>query len=233
MPAHELVDDRLEGVGDRERSRFGRDLGEQDPFEDEVPDLVAERPAIVGVDGVKHLVGFFENERTEGLEGLLAVPGASIRRAQGRNEFDQALEQFGSRGWHRPYATISRAILLTVRRGPRGGTSCRLRGGRRRSWSDEDMTADQPATVTFNTFILSLVTTAAVHFGDIAPPGSDTRMEPNLAGAAQMIEILGMLQQKTRGNLAPEEQQFLEQVLYELRMRYVEATKADKRIIQP
>lgn len=96
-----------------------------------------------------------------------------------------------------------------------------------------DMSTDEQAAVTFNTFILSLVTTAAVHFGDIAPPGSDTRLEPNLAGAAQMIEILGMLQQKTKGNLTADEQRFLEQVLYELRMRYVEAKKPEKRIIQP
>ena len=94
------------------------------------------------------------------------------------------------------------------------------------------MSADNPP-VTFKTFVLSLVTTAAVHFGDIAPPGSETRVEPNLPGAAQMIEILGMLQQKTRGNLAPDEQAFLEQVLYELRMRFVEASKHEKRIILP
>lgn len=87
--------------------------------------------------------------------------------------------------------------------------------------------------VTFSAFLLSLVTTAAVHFGDIAPPGSDTRLEPNLAGASQMIEILGMLEQKTRGNLDADEQRFLEQALYELRMRYVEAVKAEKRIVQP
>jgi hypothetical protein len=95
------------------------------------------------------------------------------------------------------------------------------------------MAPEQRETVTFNTFILSLVTTAAVHFGDIAPPGSDARLEPNLQGAAQMIEILGMLQLKTKGNLTAEEQQFLEQVLYELRMRFVEATRPEKRIIQP
>jgi len=88
-------------------------------------------------------------------------------------------------------------------------------------------------SVTFNTFVLSLVTTAAVHFGDIAPPGSEKRLEPNLPGAAQMIEILGMLQQKTRGNLEADEQRFLEQALYELRMRFVDATKDEKRIVQP
>ena len=95
------------------------------------------------------------------------------------------------------------------------------------------MTSEPHETVTFNTFVLSLVTTAAVHFGDIAPPGSDSRLEPNLPGAAQMIEILGMLQQKTRGNLAPEEQQFLEQALFELRMRFVEASKGAPRIVRP
>ena len=95
------------------------------------------------------------------------------------------------------------------------------------------MTSEPHETVTFNTFVLSLVTTAAVHFGDIAPPGSDTRLEPNLPGAAQMIEILGMLQQKTKGNLAPEEQQFLEQALFELRMRFVEASKGAPRIVRP
>ena len=95
------------------------------------------------------------------------------------------------------------------------------------------MTSEPHETVTFNTFVLLLVTTAAVHFGDIAPPGSDTRLEPNLPGAAQMIEILGMLQQKTKGNLAPEEQQFLEQALFELRMRFVEASKGAPRIVRP
>ncbi len=95
------------------------------------------------------------------------------------------------------------------------------------------MATEQNQTITFNTFILSLVSTAAVHFGDIAPPGSDKTLEPNLPGAAQMIEILGMLQQKTHGNLMADEQQFLEQVLYELRMRYVEAIRSEKRIIVP
>jgi hypothetical protein len=55
----------------------------------------------------------------------------------------------------------------------------------------------------------------------------------NLDGAAQMIEILGLLDQKTRGNLTAEERQVLEQVLYELRLRFVEAAGGGKRIIEP
>jgi uncharacterized protein DUF1844 len=48
-----------------------------------------------------------------------------------------------------------------------------------------------------------------------------------------MIEILALLDEKTRGNLTAEERQMLEQVLYELRMRFVEASAKTPRIIQP
>jgi hypothetical protein len=72
----------------------------------------------------------------------------------------------------------------------------------------------------FLAFVMSLATTAAVHFGDIEDPHAG-QTQRNLPAAAQMIDLLAMLQQKTKGNLDAEEQQFLDQVLYELRMRYV------------
>jgi len=87
--------------------------------------------------------------------------------------------------------------------------------------------------LTFIAFVLSLASTAAIHFGDLADPSTGERLEPNLDGASQMIEILSLLEQKTRGNLTAEERQVLEQVLYELRLRFVEATSATKRIIEP
>ena len=90
-----------------------------------------------------------------------------------------------------------------------------------------------PSGLTFTGFVLSLASTAAIHFGDLPDPVSGERAEPNLDGAAQMIEILGLLDQKTRGNLTAEERQVLEQVLYELRMRFVEVSGAGKRIIEP
>ena len=88
-------------------------------------------------------------------------------------------------------------------------------------------------SLTFTAFVLSLASTAAVHFGDLPDPNSGERAPENLAGAAQMIEILALLDQKTRGNLSAEERDMLEQVLYELRMRFVEASGAGKRIIEP
>jgi hypothetical protein len=92
--------------------------------------------------------------------------------------------------------------------------------------------ASEPA-LTFTAFVLSLASTAAIHFGDFPDPVSGQLSEPNLDGAAQMIEILALVEQKTRGNLTAEERQFLEQVLYELRLRFVEAKSGEKRIIQP
>jgi hypothetical protein len=87
--------------------------------------------------------------------------------------------------------------------------------------------------LSFIAFVLSLASSAAIHFGDMPDPLSGERAEVNLEGAAQMIEILGLLHEKTRGNLTAEERQVLEQVLYELRMRFVEATSGGKRIIEP
>jgi hypothetical protein len=91
----------------------------------------------------------------------------------------------------------------------------------------------QPQALSFTAFVLSLASTAAIHFGDLPDPVSGQASAPNLDGASQMIEILGLLEQKTRGNLTAEERQVLEQVLYELRMRFVEAMGGGRRIIEP
>ena len=87
--------------------------------------------------------------------------------------------------------------------------------------------------LSFTAFVVSLASTAAIHLGDLADPQTGQKLEPNLEGAAQMIEILALLDAKTRGNLSLEERQVLEQVLYELRLRFVEASGGGKRIIEP
>jgi hypothetical protein len=87
--------------------------------------------------------------------------------------------------------------------------------------------------LTFTGFVLSLASTAAIHFGDLPDPVTGAPADANLEGAAQMIEILALLEQKTRGNLTAEERQVLEQLLYELRMRFVEAQGRQKRIVEP
>lgn len=84
--------------------------------------------------------------------------------------------------------------------------------------------SEDPAA-SFSGFVISLTTTAAVHFGDYPDPVSGEKRPVNLEGAAQMIAILAMLDQKTRGNLTAQERSLLEQVLYDLRMRYVAALR--------
>ena len=91
---------------------------------------------------------------------------------------------------------------------------------------------EQPESLSFTAFVLSLASTAAIHLGDLADPSTGQRQPPYVEGASQMIEILTLLDVKTRGNLTAEERQVLEQVLYELRMRFVEVTSGS-RIIQP
>ena len=82
--------------------------------------------------------------------------------------------------------------------------------------------------VSFNAFVVSLARTAAVHFGDVADPVSGQKTTVNLEAAGHAIEMLSLLDEKTKGNLTNEEEQFLRRVLHELRMRYVEAKKRDR-----
>ncbi len=74
--------------------------------------------------------------------------------------------------------------------------------------------------IDFTTFILSLGSSAFVHLGD-APHPESQKTEVNLVLAQQTIDLLGMLQEKTRGNLTPEEERFLQTLLSDLRLRYV------------
>ena len=95
--------------------------------------------------------------------------------------------------------------------------------------------------VTFSAFVISLATSAAIHFGDLADSESGERQPINLPAAKQMIDLLTLIELKTRGNLTPEETQLLGQVLYEVRVRFVQAaTEAaqagqvpEKKIILP
>jgi hypothetical protein len=72
-----------------------------------------------------------------------------------------------------------------------------------------------------------------VHFGDIPDPDTGERHEADLGAAHQMIDLISLLQEKTKGNLTPDEAKLVEDLLYELRMRYVQAEQGERRIIHP
>jgi hypothetical protein len=78
----------------------------------------------------------------------------------------------------------------------------------------------------FNALVLSLGSSAIVHLGEAPDPTSGQKREqPDFQMAQQSIDLLAMLQEKTRGNLTPEEARFLDNMLFDLRMLYVQVSK--------
>ena len=78
--------------------------------------------------------------------------------------------------------------------------------------------------VDLNTFVLSLSSSVLVQLGEVCDPNSGQTCQ-NLDIARHTIDILGMLEQKTRGNLTPDEETLLKNVLFELRMKYVQKAR--------
>jgi len=82
-------------------------------------------------------------------------------------------------------------------------------------------------SIDFSTFVLSLSHSALVHLGD-APTLEDTR-EVHLPLARQTIDLLSLLQDKTRNNLTASEERLLDQALTDLRLRFVEVSRAQNQ----
>jgi len=78
--------------------------------------------------------------------------------------------------------------------------------------------------IDFSSFIFSLSTSALLHLGEIPDPVTQKRSQ-DLPLAKQTIDIMGMLREKTRGNLTPDEEKLIENLLTELRWRYVREVK--------
>lgn len=76
--------------------------------------------------------------------------------------------------------------------------------------------------INFNSLILSLSTSALIQLGEIQDPQTQ-KPSKNLSLAKQTIDLIGMLKEKTKGNLTPDEERLLDSVLYDLRMRFVRA----------
>jgi hypothetical protein len=78
--------------------------------------------------------------------------------------------------------------------------------------------------VNFSTFLLSLSSSTLLHLGEVADPQSGEKKK-DLALAKQSIDIMSLLKDKTKGNLTQEEGKLLDHLLYDLRMRFVNASK--------
>lgn len=82
--------------------------------------------------------------------------------------------------------------------------------------------------ITFGTFVVGLSTQALVHLGEIPDPLSG-QPSADLPAAQQLIDIIAILKEKTRGNLDHDEDTLLETILFELRMKYVERARQAPR----
>ncbi|GAB6887654.1 DUF1844 domain-containing protein [Desulfothermus okinawensis JCM 13304] len=77
--------------------------------------------------------------------------------------------------------------------------------------------------VDFITFVMSLSSSALVHLGEVSDPVTG-KTDVNLELARHTIDVLSMLEEKTRGNLSREEEEFFKNILFELKMKYVQRT---------
>jgi hypothetical protein len=76
--------------------------------------------------------------------------------------------------------------------------------------------------INFINFLFSLSTSVLIQLGEIQDPVSE-EIAKNLPLAKQTIDLIGMLKEKTKGNLTPDEEKLIENILYDLRIRYVKA----------
>lgn len=83
---------------------------------------------------------------------------------------------------------------------------------------------EAPNEIDFSTLVYSFATGALISMG-VAPDPNTKKVQKNIVMAKQNIEILVMLQNKTKGNLSVEEAKFLENILMEVRLRFVETSR--------
>ncbi len=81
-----------------------------------------------------------------------------------------------------------------------------------------------PREITFSTFIMGISTQTLMNLGEIANP-ADGQKRQDLGAAKELIDLLGILRDKTAGNLDSGEQELLDGMLYDLRLRYVEVAR--------
>ena len=88
----------------------------------------------------------------------------------------------------------------------------------------QDKNSNQSNPVNFSTFILSLASATFIDMGVIEDPQTKTKKK-DLSSAKQHIDLLQMLQEKTRGNLDDEERGLLERILRDLRLQFVKVSE--------
>src|SRR5205814_1565773 len=129
------------------------------------------------------------------------------KRRLSEDEQKRAAEREAS---NRPGAGASSGVAASAATGPaRGRAGSPAPRGRERQLPEAN----------FATLVNSLVTQVLLYLGDLTPRGVEPQV--NLDMAKFNIDLLAVLEEKTKGNLTPDEQKLLDNALYEVRMRYV------------
>jgi hypothetical protein len=105
-----------------------------------------------------------------------------------------------------------------------GGSSEPLETRQGRDEADGTKEQPPPVPMDFSTLVLSLANSALFQLGLVKLPGAG-EPKKDLSGAKQTIDILGLLEEKTRGNLTEPEKKILAETLFQLRMAFVEVSK--------
>ena len=114
MPADQLFTDGVERIVDAEFAFFSSHFGEEDRLQHQVAELFGQIRPIALVDGVQHLVSFFDQIRLNGVEVLFPIPGAAAGRTQPRHDRDQALESFPGCGSISRHFVVETPVYRTV-----------------------------------------------------------------------------------------------------------------------
>lgn len=89
---------------------------------------------------------------------------------------------------------------------------------------DSFVMKEEARPLEFSTFVVGLASTALVHLGETPHPETGQPLK-DMVMAKQTLDLLGLLRTKTEGNLTPEEQKLFDELLADLRIRFVEACK--------
>ncbi len=87
---------------------------------------------------------------------------------------------------------------------------------------------DALPSIDFTTFVLSLSHSALMHLGETPHPETNA-LEQDLALARQTIDLIGLIEEKTKGNLTGDEERLIGQLLFDLRVHFVEHTKKEEK----
>jgi hypothetical protein len=90
----------------------------------------------------------------------------------------------------------------------------------------QDLDHEEQGPMDFASFMVGLATQAMMLLGEIPEPQSGQMLPPNLPAARQTIDIISMLQEKTTGNLSPDESKLIQDVLTSLRIEFVKKAKS-------